>query len=215
MSKIKKGITFIVLLITSICFSQNDCVDFKDYEESQDWIKKVNSLNPEEKKSEILKRIDCENNLKVKSYFKLLLIINGLPFNSISISKKAIHVIEKIETQNYVFRHSNCENKENSFCVCHLGILIINNINNPIMNEIKEVNFKTIKRKKNRIKITIFSDVKSEVNLKIDPFTNSNSSIENRKIKLKKGKNKIKFKTDNYLNIIELEQNNLKLIIFK
>ena len=67
MSKIKKGITFIVLLITSICFSQKDSISFKNYNESQEWIEKVRLLSDIDKKNEIL---DNEHDCKYQLNFQ-------------------------------------------------------------------------------------------------------------------------------------------------
>lgn len=215
MSKITKGIMFIVLLVTSICFSQNDCIDFKDYEESQEWIKKVNSLDSSEKKNEILKRINCENILYGRVSFNLHLYISNFILFPNTISKNAINTIEKIEAENFILVNSYCEKKELTFCRCNLGALIIRKNEKPIINELKNITIKPISRKKNKISITLISNKKSEINLNVESFSNKNQNILNKKIKLKRGKNKIKIKTDNELKIIELEQNNLKTIFIQ
>ena len=63
MSNFKKGITFIVIMVTSICFSQNDSIRFKNYNESQEWIEKVRQLTDIDKKNEILNKIETNYNL--------------------------------------------------------------------------------------------------------------------------------------------------------
>ena len=195
-SKIKKGITFIVLLITSICFSQNECIDFKDFEESQEWIKKVNSLNPLDKKDEILNRINCERVLNNKMNCNLLFIINGYLISSNSFSKKELKILELIQSEKFVITKPMI-----NYCKCTLAFVIINQTEEPILNEINTFTFNKIKRRKKKIILSIISEETTNIKIKREMLFPQ--------------ENRIVLRTTNRLDLIEIKKDNKISLILK
>lgn len=211
MLKIKKGIMFIFLLVTSICFSQNECIDFKNFEESQEWINKINKLDSENKKVEILKRVECES---IKNDFKFYLsfIIEGRIFNITNIRIHDLNFLSKIDAKNYKLLNSlSCnqiQNKKNN-----IGFVLIAPLNNPISNEIKTFTFNKIKRKKKKIIFKIISEEITEIKIKREMVFYQENRIYTYDMKLKKGKNKIVLKATDSLNLIEIVEENKKSLI--
>ena len=156
MSKIKKGITFIVLLITSICFSQKDSISFKNYNESQEWIEKVRLLSDIDKKNEILKKIETNNNL-------LPIVIENhiYYFNKLSESTKKI--IQVIDEKHFDLIKSSVELRDPEDKV-H-GVVIIQLLLNPIINITENIEILEIKKKKRITIIKLNSIVKTEVKI--------------------------------------------------
>ena len=75
---------FILFVIFSqVSFGQNNCGDFKNYEESQKWIKEIKQLNLEERKNKIFDRIKCEQESEQSEIdFWLTIIIDGGIFST-------------------------------------------------------------------------------------------------------------------------------------
>ena len=205
MSKIKKGITFIVLLITSICFSQKDSISFKNYNESQEWIEKVRLLSDIDKKNEILKKIETNNNL-------LPIVIENhiYYFNKLSESTKKI--IQVIDEKHFDLIKSSVELRDPEDKV-H-GVVIIQLLLNPIINITENIEILEIKKKKRITIIKLNSLVKTEVKISTELLL-KNSSIEDKNIQIRKGENRLKIKNDNQPRIISITNQIEKIIFIK
>ncbi len=213
MSKINKGITFISLLFTSLSFSQNDCIDFNNFEESQEWINKINNLGNENKKAEILKRIECES---TKNDFKFYLsfIIDGRIFNFVNIRNRDFNFLSKIDSKKINLLNSlSCSQIQSKKNIA--GFVFINTLNSPVSNEIKTFNFKKIRRKKKKIILKIASEDIANIKIKREMLFSQENRIYNYGLILKKGKNRIVLKTKNTLDLIEIKKDNKITLILK
>lgn len=210
--KIKKEITFIVLLVTSMCFSQNDCIDFSDFEESQKWINEINKLDIETKKVKILERIECEstkNNFK----FFLLLIIEGRLYNIKYSCHHDLKMLNIIKASEFKLMNSNCYSSKVFYEKCNLGYVLIEKLKEPILHEINSISFKEIRKKKNKIILKMVSQNTVNIEIKKEPLFSQETRIYLYKTRLKKGKNRIVLKTSDSLNSIEINKENKKSII--
>ena len=181
MSKIKIGITFIVLLVTSICFSQNECIDFKNFEESQEWISNTNELDNENRKVEILKRIECES---IKSDFKFYhsFIIEGRIFNLTNIRTLDFNFLSKVDSKKIrLVNFLSCSQTPNK--KHNMGFVLIAPLNNPISNEIKTFTFSKIERKKKKIILKIVSEDIAEIKIKSKMLFSQEDRIYNYDLK--------------------------------
>ncbi len=214
MSKIKKGITIIILLISSIGFSQKECIDFNDFEESQEWINDINKLDSETKKVKILERIECEstkNNFK----FFLLLIIEGRLYNIKYSCHHDLKMLNIIKASEFKLMNSNCYSSKVFYEKCNLGYVLIEKLKEPILHEINSISFKEIKKKKNKIILKMVSQNKDNIEIKKEPLFSQETRIYLYKTRLKKGKNRIVLKTGNTLQLIEIKRDDKISLILK
>jgi hypothetical protein len=214
-----KSTTIFILLILFSQFlaGQNNCGDFKDYENSQLWIKEINQLNPNERKIKILERIKCEQKSDPKDIdFWLTIIIDGSSiFIAKDIPEKRNEILNLISENNFTIANSLCESEGTYPQRCNLGFALINGFEKPIFNDNNELKNITLKRKKRKIIIKLKSNQKKEIELKTTDFINPESLLTTEQIKIRKGRNRIVIKTDIKLKLIELESDGMKTIILK
>jgi len=214
-----KSTTIFILLIlfSQFLVGQNNCGDFKDYENSQLWIKEIKELNPSERKIKILDRIKCEQKSESKDIdFWLTIIIDGSSiFTADDIPEKRNKILSLISENNFAIGNSLCESEGIYPQRCNLGFALINGFEKPIFNENNELTNITLKRKKGKIIIKLESNQKKEIELKTTDFISSESLLKTERIKIRKGKNRIVIRTDIKLKLIELESNGKKTIILK
>lgn len=206
MSNFKKGITFIVLLVTSISFSQNDSIRFKNYNESQEWIEKVRQLTDIDKKNEILNKIETNYNL-------LPIVIENHIYFYDKLSESTKSLIYKIDEKYFcVLKNvSNTHNKKNEKCY---GIVIVKILSESIINITKNIDILEIKKKKQKTIIKLNSLIETEVKISKELLLN-NSNSEEQNIQIRKGKNRLKIKTDNQPRIISITNQTEKIIFIK
>jgi hypothetical protein len=205
MSKIKKGITFIAIMITSICFSQNDSIRFKNYNESQEWIEKVKELPNIDKKNEILKKIEA-------NYYLLPIVIENHIFYFDKLSESAKKMILLIDEKYFDLIKTNIElrNPEDKL---H-GIIIVQILSKPIINKSQNIEILEIKKKKQKTIIKLNSSIETELKISKELLLN-NSNSEEQNIQIRKGKNRLKIKTDNQPRIISITNQTEKIIFIK
>ena len=206
MSNFKKGITFIVIMVTSICFSQNDSIRFKNYNESQEWIEKVRQLTDIDKKNEILNKIETNYNLLP------IVIANHIYFYD-KLSESTKSLIYKIDEKYfYVLKNiSYTHNEKNEKCY---GIVIVQILSESIINITKNIDILEIKKKKQKTIIKLNSSIETELKISKELLLN-NSNSEEQNIKIRKGKNRLKIKTDNQPRIISITNQTEKIIFIK
>ncbi|WP_329804892.1 hypothetical protein [Flavobacterium facile] len=204
--KIKKGITFIVLLITSIGFSQKDSISFKNYNESEEWIEKARRLPDIDKKNEIFKKIEA-------NYSLLPIVIENQIYYYDKLSASTKSLIHKIDEKHFVLlsNQSYTFNDKNEKCY---GIVIILILSKPIINETQNIEILGIKKKKQKTILKLKSLIKTEVMISKELLVNnSNSELKNNQIR--KGKNRLIIKTDNQPRIISITNEKEKIIFIK
>ena len=206
MSNFKKGITFIVIMVTSICFSQNDSIRFKNYNESQEWIEKVRQLTDIDKKNEILNKIETNYNL-------LPIVIENHIYFYDKLSESTKSLIYKIDEKYfYVLKNiSYTHNEKNEKCY---GIVIVQILSESIINITKNIDILEIKKKKQKTIIKLNSSIETEVKISKELLLN-NSNSEEQNIQIRKGKNRLKIKTDNQPRIISITNQTEKIIFIK
>ena len=206
MSNFKKGITFIVIMVTSICFSQNDSIRFKNYNESQEWIEKVRQLTDIDKKNEILNKIETNYNL-------LPIVIENHIYFYDKLSESTKSLIYKIDEKYfYVLKNiSYTHNEKNEKCY---GIVIVQILSESIINITKNIDILEIKKKKQKTIIKLNSSIETELKISKELLLN-NSNSEEQNIKIRKGKNRLKIKTDNQPRIISITNQTEKIIFIK
>jgi hypothetical protein len=206
MANLKKGITFIVLLVTSISFSQNDSIRFKNYNESQEWIEKVRQLTDIDKKNEILNKIETNYNL-------LPIVIENHIYFYDKLSESTKSLIYKIDEKYFcVLKNiSNTHNEKNEKCY---GIVIVQILSESIINITKNIDILEIKKKKQKTIIKLNSLIETEVKISKELLLN-NSNSEEQNIQIRKGKNLLKIKTDNQPRIISITNQTEKIIFIK
>jgi hypothetical protein len=206
MSNFKKGITFIVIMVTSICFSQNDSIRFKNYNESQEWIEKVRQLTDIDKKNEILNKIEVNYNL-------LPIVIENHIYYFDKLSESTKSLIYKIDEKYfYVLKNiSYTHNEKNEKCY---GIVIVQILSESIINITKNIDILEIKKKKQKTIIKLNSSIETEVKISKELLLN-NSNSEEQNIQIRKGKNRLKIKTDNQPRIISITNQTEKIIFIK
>ena len=108
-----KFIKFLILffLFSQFLIGQNKCGDFKNYEESQKWIKEAKQLSSEERKNKILERIKCEQESEQSELdFWLTIIIDGGIFSTANdIPNKQIESLKLIPADSFDIAQSLCE----------------------------------------------------------------------------------------------------------
>lgn len=206
-----------LILLSQFSFSQNNCGNFKDYESSQLWIKKIKQLNPSEKKTAILERIKCEQNSNPKDIdFWLIIVLDGITVflpNDIPLERNKI--LNLIPENNFIITNSLCEIKGIYPSKCNLGYVIIKDLEKPIFNENTDFKNIIIKRRKGKIIVKFISIKKNKIELKTTDFINSIEIAKIEEKEIKKGKNRIVIKTNSKLKLVELESDKMKTIILK
>ncbi|WP_396636271.1 hypothetical protein [Maribacter sp. R77961] len=213
MRAIKIFILFI--LFSQVSFGQNNCGDFKNYEESQKWIKEIKQLNPDERKSKIFERINCEQESEQDEIdFWLTIIISGnITSTANKFSKEQIETLKLFPSKKIEIATSLCESEGVYPQKCNLGFVIFNQPENPVLNEISELKNIRLKRRKGKIIIKLESEVESDIEFEVNHLLKNHSTTLFAKTELKKGHNKFIFKRSTNLQIIEFEINEKKLII--
>jgi len=206
MANLKNEIKFIVLLVTSISFSQNDSIRFKNYNESQEWIEKVRQLTDIDKKNEILNKIETNYNL-------LPIVIENHIYFYDKLSESTKSLIYKIDEKYfYVLKNiSYTHNEKNEKCY---GIVIVQILSESIINITKNIDILEIKKKKQKTIIKLNSLIETEVKISKELLLN-NSNSEEQNIQIRKGKNRLKIKTDNQPRIISITNQTEKIIFIK
>lgn len=211
----KKTVFIILLIFSSFSFGQNNCGNFKNYEESQNWIKKIKQLNPNERKDKIFERINCEQESERDELdFRLTIIING---NVIAIandfSKEQTETLKLFPSDKIIIAPSLCEFEDVYPQKCNLGFVILQQPDKPVLNEISELKNIRLKRRKGKIIIKLESEIESVIEFEVNHLLKNHSTILNARSELKKGENKFIFKRSASLQIIEAEIKEKKLII--
>ena len=194
---------------------QNKCGDFKDYKASQNWVQKLRSFEPEQRKFEILKRIKCEQESEPSEIdFWLTIIIDAAivsTANEIPIDQNKI--LELIPASSYKIGHSLCETDGIYPQKCNLGFVLINGLTKPLLNEITEIQNIHLNRKKGKIIIKLESEIENDIEFELNHFLKGHSTRLTVKTELKKGSNRFVFKRSNNVQLVEAVLNGKKLII--
>jgi len=200
---------------TQVSFGQNKCGDFKNYEESQKWIKEIKQLNTEERKNKILDRIKCEQESEQdKIDFWLTIIISGnVILTANDFSKEQIETLKLFPSENIEIAPSLCEFDGVYPEKCNLGFVLINHPDKPVLNEIAELKNIRLKRRKGKIIIKLESEIESEVEFEVNHLLKNHSTTLIAKTELKRGNNKFVFKRSTNMQLIELEINEKRLVI--
>ena len=227
MYKMLKYYAMLIIAFSSFnVIAQKNCVDFESYELSQSWVRELNILDADSRKDYILNRIKCERFFRKENidYYDLLFLINGLPITFVPEYRDVL--LSHIKAENLKLLKSPCEigiHRNNGKCM--LGIIIINELDKPIVDNIDalkilKVDRKTKVHRKKRIiiesKIRIkFKCIKSqEFIFRIEDFSNKDN-YKTEKIFVKSGRRTIDFSIDNEVKIITLidSENNLITLI--
>lgn len=213
MRAIKIFILFI--LFSQVSFGQNNCEDFKNYEESQKWIKEIKQLNPDERKNKIFERINCEQESERDELdFWLTIIISGNVISTANeFSKEQIETLKLFPSDKIQITPSLCESEGVYPQKCNLGFVILKQPEKPVLNEISELKNIRLKRRKGKIIIKLESEIESDIEFEVNHLLKNHSTTLFAKTELKKGENKFVFKRSTNLQILELEINEKKLII--
>lgn len=208
-------IFLLFILFSQISFGQKNCGDFKNYEESQKWIKEIKQLNPEERKNKIFDRIKCEQESERDELdFWLTIIISGnvtSPANEFS--KEQIETLKLFPSDKIQITPSLCESEGVYPQKCNLGFVILERPEKPVLNEISELKNIRLKRRKGKIIIKLESEIESDIEFEVNNLLKNHSTTLFAKTELKKGNNKFVFKRSRNLQIVEAEINGKKLII--
>lgn len=206
---------FLLALFTQFLVGQNICGDFKDYEDSQNWVKEIKGLKSEERKVKILQRIKCEQKSKQNEIdFYLLIWFNGIMVSTVhDIPIERNEILELIPANNYNIGQSLCESDGIYPQKCNLGFILINGLEKPVLNEIDELKKIRLKRRKGKIIIKLESTIKTKIELNVHDFLKKEQTKLILKTKLKRGNNRIVIKRSNNLQYIEGKLNGKKLII--
>ncbi|NRR93388.1 hypothetical protein HSX10_17575 [Winogradskyella undariae] len=213
MRAIKIFILFI--LFSQVLFGQNNCGDFKNYEESQKWIKEIKQLNLEERKNKIFDRIKCEQESEQSEIdFSLTIIIDGGIFSTANdIANEQFEKLKLIPAESIEVTQSLCESEGIYPEKCNLGFVLINRPEKPVLNEITELKNIRIKRRKGKIIIKLESEIEDDIKFELNHLLKGHSTTLFVNTELKKGNNRFVFKRSNNLQLVELEINGKKLII--
>lgn len=213
MRTIKIFILFI--LFSQVSFGQNNCGDFKNYQESQKWITEINELNPEERKNKIIDRIKCEQESEQSEIdFWLTIVIDGGAFSIANdFSDKQIENLKLIPAESFNITKSLCESEGIYPQRCNLGFVLINRPDKPVLNEITEFKNIQIKRRKRKIVIKLESEIKDKIKFGLNHLLKEHSTKLFVNTELKKGNNRFVFKRSNNLQLVETEINGKKLVI--
>lgn len=207
---------FILFVIFSqVSFGQNNCGDFKNYEESQEWIKDIKQLSPEERKNKIIDRIECEQKSEQNEIdFWLTIVIDGGAFSIANdFSDIQIENIKLIPANSFNITQSLCESEGIYPQRCNLGFVLINRPDKPVLNEITDFKNIQIKRRKRKIIIKLESEIEDEIKFELNHLLKEHSTKLFVNTELKKGKNRFVFKRSNILQLVKTEINGKKLII--
>ncbi|EAQ41264.1 hypothetical protein [Polaribacter sp. MED152] len=213
MRAIKIFILFI--LFSQVSFGQNNCGDFKNYEESQKWIKEIKQLNLEERKNKIFDRIKYEQESEQGEIdFWLTIIIDGGIFSTANdIANEQFEKLKLIPAESIEITQSLCESEGIYPEKCNLGFVLINRPEKPVLNEITELKNIRIKRRKGKIIIKLESEIEDDIKFELNHLLKRHSTTLFVNTELKKGNNRFVFKRSNNLQLVELEINGKKLII--
>jgi len=216
---------YFILAIVFTPFSlmaQRNCVDFENYELSQNWIRELNKLDVNTKKDYILNRIKCERffkNLNDDYDYSLIYVFNGL--TNMVFPEYRDTLFSQIRAQNMILLNSLCEG--NMYLQkCNLGILIIDKLDKPIIDSIDVLTIQKIERKtkiykkqrtikESKILIKLKCAKSQEFILRIEDFYNKDNN-RTEKLFLKKGKRIIGFSVDNEVKVISIIDSEKNLI---
>lgn len=213
MNNIKIFILFIIF--SQVSFGQNNCGDFKNYEESQKWITEIKELNPEERKNKIINRIKCEQESEQSEIdFWLTIVIDGGAFSIANdFSDKQIENLKLIPAENFNITLSLCESDGIYPQRCNLGFVLINRPDKLVLNEITELKKIELKRRKGKIIVKLESEIEKNIEFELNHLLQGHSTKLLVKTELKKGKNRFVFRRSNNLQLVEAKVNGKKLII--
>ena len=207
---------FILFIIFSqVSFGQNNCGDFKNYEESQKWVKNIKQLSPEERKNKIIDRIECEQKSKQNEIdFWLTIIADGTIISTANdIPTEQNEILKQIPADNYDLTQSLCESDGVYPQKCNLGFVLIRGFDKPVLNEITELKNIELKRRKGKIVIKLESEIEKDIEFELNHFLRAHSTKLLVKSELKKGKNRFVFRRSKNLQLVETKVNGKKLII--
>lgn len=165
-------------LFSQVSFGQNNCGDFKNYEESQKWIKEIKQLNLEERKNKIFNRIKCEQESEQSEIdFCLIIIIDGGIFSTANdIPNEQIENLKLIPAESIDITQSLCESEGIYPERCNLGFVLINRPEKPVLNEITELKNIRIKRRKGKIIIKLESEIEDDVKFELNHLLKRHST---------------------------------------
>ncbi|WP_298321262.1 hypothetical protein [uncultured Aquimarina sp.] len=213
MKLIKVFILF--LLFSKVLVGQNNCGDFKNYEESQKWIKEIKQLRPEERKRKILDRIKCEQESEQNDIdFWLTMITDGTIISTANdIPTVQNDILKLIPADKYNLTQSLCESDGIYPQRCNLGFVLINDFDKLVLNEIGELRNIQLKKRKGKRIIKLESEIENDIEFEVNHFLRAHSTRLIVKTKLKKGKNRFVFRRNSNLQLLEAKVNGKKLII--
>ncbi len=208
-------IFLLFFLFSQVLIGQNNCGDFKNYEESQKWINEIKQLNPDERKDKIFERINCEQESEQDELdFWLTIIISGDVISTVNdFSKEQIESLKLFPSDKIQITPSLCASEGVYPQKCNLGFVILEEPEKPVLNEISELKNIRLKRKKGKIIVKLESELESDIQFEVNHLLKNHSSTLFSKTELRKGNNKFIFKRNTSLQLIELEINEKKLII--
>lgn len=94
------------------------------------------------------------------------------------------------------------------------GIIIVQILSKPIINKSQNIEILEIKKKKQKTIIKLNSSIETELKISKELLLN-NSNSEEQNIQIRKGKNRLKIKTDNQPRIISITNQTEKIIFIK
>jgi len=214
-------ILLIIALIPLGLMAQNNCVDFESFEASQNWIKELNELDAESRKDSILNRIKCERFFREENeHFYLLVITNGRIINTSECRDSLLNQIKAEKFHLFDGRFRGCRRPN------IIGLLIISELNKPIIDNIDELTILKIEYKRqNRrqrtvnereIGIRLRNSKSQEFTFRIEEF-NNRENYRTEKIHIKRGRRTIDLLVNereiNVITITDSENNEIVMII--
>ena len=217
---------YIILIIAFAPFSvvaQKSCVDFDDFESSQNWIREVNKLDADSKIDSILERIKCERFFRKEGieHFELISILNGFPI--MFIPEYRDFLFKHIKTQNIqLLENSGNFHKNHGEKGLRLGILLIFEIDNPITDNIEALTILKVERKtkyhkrkrtkrESKIRIKLNCTKSQEFVFRIEDFSNKENN-KTEKLHIEKGARTIDFSVKNEIKVITITDSEDNLI---
>ncbi|WP_298515639.1 hypothetical protein [uncultured Kordia sp.] len=210
-----KFIICIILLFTfQTVIGQNNCGNFKSYEDYQNWIKGIGELKPEDRKIKIIQRIECEQKSEQNDIdFQLRILTDRYRFfNAHEIPIERNVIFKLVPANAYKIGYSLCKSDIDP-SICDLGYVFIDKFEKLILNEIKQLKNIRVKRRKGKIILKIESEIESNIDMYVSGFLKKNCTRLIMEAKFKKGNNKIVIRRSNVLQYIELNLEGNKLLI--
>ena len=202
--------------------AQKNCVDFANFESSQTWIKELKKLDSNSKKDSILNRIKCERFFREENieHFETIFIINGY---FVTVPEYRDTLLIHIKAENIILLENSFNmHKHHGEKGHRLGVLLIEELDKPIIDNIEKLTIlkveRAYKRKRitdnNKIRIKLKCSNPQEFTFRIENFSDK-SKYKTKKIHIKKITRTIDFSIDREAKVISIidSENNLITII--